>query len=51
MNELVKKMALDALENFQRRYPASTSGDLQTFAFGYETAVKDVAKLLNSLKE
>ena len=36
--------ASKALEDFQKQYPMTTSGDLQAFVLGYQAATKDAAE-------
>ena len=42
MNILPEELKLLALQDFQKKYPAVTSGDLQTFVLGYQAAEKDI---------
>ena len=43
-----KSSAINALEEFRKRYPQMTSGDLQTFVLGYSSNTESY-KLLNAI--
>ena len=43
MNRSTEEKLLRAIEDFKKKYPESTSGDLQTFIIGWREAMNEIA--------